>query len=76
MATNITTVSISQEDSDLIAQYNLSPSALIKESLGKFRQIDTLSSEIINELKRKIERQSEIIDNQLKEIEQLYRSKE
>jgi hypothetical protein len=76
MGTNITTVSISDEDKILIEQYNLSPSALIKEALAEFRKINNSGIAVITELQRKIAKQSEIIDNQLKEIEQLLRSQE
>ena len=56
MAAKITTISLSQQDIDLIEQYSLSPTALIKEKLGEFRTIFTSAAIKIRELNSKIER--------------------
>lgn len=54
MVTKIKSISISQEDDELIEQYNLSPSALIKERLAQFRDADTYAAVKIRELNAKI----------------------
>ena len=69
MVSKITTVSLNDEDLALIEHYNLSPTALIKERLAQFRQIDTYAASMIKELHEKIERMTVILDNQYKIIE-------
>jgi phage host-nuclease inhibitor protein Gam len=61
MSTKITSISLSQEDFELIEQYNLSCSALIKEKLASFRDVDTHAALKIKELNAKIIRLQEII---------------
>lgn len=54
--TKITTISLSSEDVALIEQYDLSPTALIKEKLAQFKEVDTFAAAKLRELNEKIKR--------------------
>lgn len=56
MVTKITSISLQEEDLDIILRFNLSPTALIKEKLAEFRNISSVSMELLEEKQKKIAR--------------------
>jgi hypothetical protein len=55
MATKITSVSLQDCDLEIIERFNLSPTALIKERLAEFRQVSSITEQLVQEKQQKIE---------------------
>lgn len=54
MANNITTISLTDEDKQIIERYNLSPTALIKERLAQFKEFETKGANNLRELNNRL----------------------